>query len=268
MLEAAKDTYDLSSAAATALLASFVYAIHNLSALKPRHVALQLRTIWKDDTDSNSTTFLDSDGSANNNLGRPAPFPNATDSQWHHVVLTSLPSNASGYQVYLDGALVAQQPLLSDQGIIEVTGGNPIVLSQAPIMLCSRSDGAPDRHLTGSVTHLTIYNEAVGPSGVRSLYAAVPLPAAAPAPGPVSSPVVHSLQNVASEQQQATLCFLGDSVPGVSACSSGSCIPVPTDALFGNLKLAGEHPLSYQLPSSCSAWNNIAQHPALATLLW
>ena len=205
------------------------------------HDGLQLRTIFKDDSDSNSTTFLDSDGSANNNLGRPAPFPNATDSQWHHVVLTTLPSNASGYQVYLDGALVAQQPLLSGQGIIEVTGGNPVTLSQAAIMLCSRSDGAPDRHLTGSVTHLTIFNKAVGPSGVRSLFEAIPLPAAAPAQGPVSNSIIHSLQNVASEQQQAALCFLGDSVPGVSSCSSGSCVPVPTDALFGNLKLAGEH---------------------------
>ena len=188
--------------------------------------------------DSNSTTFLDSDGSANNNLGRPAPFPNATDSLWHHVVLTTLPSNDSGYQVYLDGALVAQQPLLSGQGIIEVTGGNPVMLSQAAIMLCSRSDGAPDRHLTGSVTHLTIFNEAVGPSGVRSLYEAVPLPAAAP--GPVSDSIVHSLQNIASEQQQAVLCFLGDSVSGIGACSSGSCVPVPMDALFGRLKLAGQ----------------------------
>lgn len=203
---------------------------------------MQVRVIYKDSTDSDTMAFLDSDGSANNNLKRPTPFPNATDSQWHHLVLTTLPSNTSGYALYLDGALVAQQPLPTGQGSIEVDGGHPILLSEAAIMLCSRSDGVSSRHLTGSVTHLMLFDEALGPSGVRALHQAVPFPAAAPAPGPVSDSIVHSLQNVAAEQQQAVLCFVNNSVPGVSSCSSGqTCAPVPTDSFFANLKLAGEH---------------------------
>ncbi len=205
-----------------------------------------MRVIFKDDDDSDAMTFLDSDGSANNNLKRPKPFPNATDSDWHHFVLTTHQTNQSGYLIYLDGVLVAQQPLLSGQGNIEVSGGDPFIVTQARIMLCSRSDGADSRHLSGSVTHLTIFNEAISPSGARALYEAVPAAStpAALAPGPavpVSASIVASLQNLASEQQQSALCFVGDSVPGISACSNGqTCIPVNPDALFGNLRVAGE----------------------------
>lgn len=39
------------------------------------------------------------------------------------------------------------------------------------IYLCGRADGAPDRHFTGSVTHLALYNEALTPLQIRMIFA-------------------------------------------------------------------------------------------------
>ena len=39
------------------------------------------------------------------------------------------------------------------------------------IYLCGRADGAPDRHFTGSVAHLALYNEALTPLQIRMIFA-------------------------------------------------------------------------------------------------
>ena len=39
------------------------------------------------------------------------------------------------------------------------------------IYLCGRADGAPDRHFSGSVAHLALYNEALTPLQIRMIFA-------------------------------------------------------------------------------------------------
>ena len=43
-------------------------------------------------------------------------------------------------------------------------------MGNGAIYLCGRADGAPDRHFTGSVAHLALYNEALTPLQIRMIY--------------------------------------------------------------------------------------------------
>lgn len=65
--------------------------------------------------------------------------------------------------MYIDGLLAAQAPGL---GGTVADGGDPIQLNTADIFLCSRADGNPARHFTGSITHLALWNGALSASQV------------------------------------------------------------------------------------------------------
>lgn len=71
-----------------------------------------VRTVVKDDNDNETTSFLDSDGTYNNNQPRLSNSAlRVTDGLWHFVTLTNRLDGKPGYLVYLDGSLVAQLPL-------------------------------------------------------------------------------------------------------------------------------------------------------------
>jgi hypothetical protein len=80
------------------------------------------------------------------------------------------------FLVYIDGRLAATMPPVdfntsgADAASFEVDGGNPLQLGRGAIYLCGRADNAPDRHFTGAVTHLALYNDILTPLEIRMLF--------------------------------------------------------------------------------------------------
>jgi len=78
--------------------------------------------------------------------------------------------------VYIDGRLAATMPPVdfntsgADAASFEVDGGDPLQLGRGAIYLCGRADNAPDRHFTGAVTHLALYNDILTPLEIRMLF--------------------------------------------------------------------------------------------------
>ena len=63
--------------------------------------------------------------------------------------------------MYIDGLIAGQLPLPGTTNATD--GGQPIQLDTADIFLCSRSDADPERHFSGSITHLGLWSEALTP---------------------------------------------------------------------------------------------------------
>lgn len=58
----------------------------------------------------------------------------------------------------------------SDNVTKTIDGGDPIYLN-SPITLCGRVDADPERAFSGRLTALTIFDDALSPNQVASLYA-------------------------------------------------------------------------------------------------
>jgi hypothetical protein len=75
------------------------------------------------------------------------------------------------WQVYVDGKFAARLPppgyKSTGNDTFVVDGGMPLKLDTGNIYLCGRADGDPDRHYSGSIAHLQIFDETLKPSQVR-----------------------------------------------------------------------------------------------------
>ena len=142
-----------------------------------------IRTIVKDDDDVyegiHSETFLDSDGITSSNQERDVPgHIDVDDDTWHMVTVSTRPDGEDGYAVYLDGLLAASNFLpgpdrTAPNGMpFHVDGGGPMFLD-GRIYLCGRSDLHKERHFTGKITHLSLFDQALSPENVASLYVSV-----------------------------------------------------------------------------------------------
>jgi hypothetical protein len=70
-----------------------------------------VRTAVKDDNDNSTTSFLDSDGTYDNDENRTdSNQKHVTDGLWHFITLTSRIDGQKGYMLYVDGSLAAQLP--------------------------------------------------------------------------------------------------------------------------------------------------------------
>jgi hypothetical protein len=77
--------------------------------------------------------------------------------------------------VYVDGKFAARLPPPGYKSTVNdtfvVDGGMPLKLDSGNIYLCGRADGDPDRHYSGSIAHLQIFDETLKPSQVWFLAA-------------------------------------------------------------------------------------------------
>ena len=79
------------------------------------------------------------------------------------------------------------------------------------IVLCSRDDLSDERHFSGSITHLSLYDTALTAEQISNLYSSVPIRAPSPAPAPSPGGLQPSAwldQYNASEFLQASRCSL------------------------------------------------------------
>ena len=149
-----------------------------------------VRAVVHDTDDPDGQAFLDSDGRYGDNAARPAAAapgkmgggaPDPMDGAWHAVTLTSRPDRGDGYLMYLDGQLAGSMPPaaadVARNATLIVGGGSPLGVSRGSIFLCGRSDGAPDRHFSGSVSHLAAWDRALSPDEVGALFNSVPVAA-------------------------------------------------------------------------------------------
>ncbi|KAG1665487.1 hypothetical protein FOA52_007619 [Chlamydomonas sp. UWO 241] len=152
-----------------------------------------VRAVVKDSTDSGSDTFLDSDGavgdstrSAPLNSSKGAYHSNISDSEWHHLVLTTSPiPGKRGFTIYVDGWRVADlpptnNPELAPEALFPTDGGEPIMLT-GPISVCGRADLDPSRTFAGRVSQLMIFDEALTANDINELWYAQMFPADAAA---------------------------------------------------------------------------------------
>jgi hypothetical protein len=128
---------------------------------------------------------LDSDGHYNDNTARPVVpqngAPDLLDGAWHAITLTSRPDREDGYILYVDGARAAAMPpdraLVAANATLIVGGGSPLGVGRGAAFLCGRSDGAADRHFSGSVSHLAAWDRALSPDEVKAVVGSVPVAA-------------------------------------------------------------------------------------------
>lgn len=57
--------------------------------------------------------------------------------------------------------------------LTQVDGGDPMQLT-GEIVLCSRDNVTQDRHFSGSLAHLSLFNTTLTPQHISALYAVVP----------------------------------------------------------------------------------------------
>eukprot|EP00884_Botryococcus_braunii_P015271 jgi/Botrbrau1/2427/Bobra.0395s0049.1 len=173
---------------------------------EPGHIAFGvLRGVVKDATDAYvgdaSVTFLDSDGQVSNSEGgRPVKqTPNVTDGEWHMLTLTTPSGGGKGYQMYIDGGLVAEMSPGSNNLQRSVDGGDPMYID-GKINLCARSNMMADRFYDGRIAQLSIFDSSLSPGEVRQIYLAgqVSSPDSAQASSPVSGPTTSVLPDYAS----------------------------------------------------------------------
>ena len=72
-----------------------------------------VRAVVKDenDNDNATTSYLDSDGTYNNNQTRTNQGQkHVTDGRWHFITLTTRVDGGKGFMLYIDGSLAAQLP--------------------------------------------------------------------------------------------------------------------------------------------------------------
>lgn len=71
-----------------------------------------VRTVVSDGSDSDIASYLDSDGTYDNNNERTAAnLKNVSDGDWHFVTVTTRLDQLKGFMVYIDGTLAAQLPV-------------------------------------------------------------------------------------------------------------------------------------------------------------
>lgn len=91
-----------------------VFAPDSVNVFLPEsgHPAFGLvRSVVKDGDDNNTTSFLDSDGTYNNNENRTDQGQkHVTDGLWHFIMLTTRIDGGKGFMLYVDGSLAAQLP--------------------------------------------------------------------------------------------------------------------------------------------------------------
>jgi len=142
-----------------------------------------VRAVVHDTDDPDGQAFLDSDGRYGDNAVRePATgAPDPADGAWHHVALTSRPDREDGYLLYMDGALSGSMPPdaadVARNATLIVGGGSPLGIARGSVFLCGRSDGASDRHFSGSVSHLAAWDRALSPDEVAAVFGSVPVAA-------------------------------------------------------------------------------------------
>lgn len=141
-----------------------------------------LRAIVLDTTDPiedpTDPTYLDSDGCVvDPDCTAASEFRSAdpADGQWHQIVLSTSPNEGDkGFRIFIDGAeaaaMVDGNDYLSNLGTIHTaTGGEALDLG-GDIHLCSRVDENENRFLSGSITQLKIWNEALTDHQIQDLY--------------------------------------------------------------------------------------------------
>jgi hypothetical protein len=138
-----------------------------------------------DANDAGGATWLDSDGVASSSAnltqrapGDGAPLAAVDDGGWHMVTLSTLPSRAPGYALFVDGApageLFAAKRL--PDGAYATPAGGDAVLMTGNITLCARADLAESdeeaRYYDGAVAHLAVFDAPLTAEHVALLYAA------------------------------------------------------------------------------------------------
>lgn len=73
-------------------------------------------------------------------------------------------SDMQGFQIWVDGLLLAEASSLNE--VVIVDGGRPIFID-SDLVLCGRSDYSPNRYFDGKVAHLSIFDTALDNSTVR-----------------------------------------------------------------------------------------------------
>jgi hypothetical protein len=72
--------------------------------------------------------------------------------------------------VYIDGIFAAQLPPVGYKAKLNETfavdGGHSMKMGTGDIFLCGRADGSRDRHYSGSIAHLQIFDDILNPSQV------------------------------------------------------------------------------------------------------
>jgi len=142
------------------------------------------RVILKDSTDEyegeRSETYLDSDGLISDNDARDTPgHVDLEDGQWHMLTVTTRPDGGDGYAIFVDGILgganflpKTEEQARTGQMPFAVDGGQRMMLDGS-IFLCGRNDGHPERHFKGQVSHLSLFDTALTPSEIASLFVSV-----------------------------------------------------------------------------------------------
>ena len=77
--------------------------------------------------------------------------------QLHYCWLFKLCRMLQGFQIWVDGLLMAQTDL---------NGGQPFA-NVSTIVLCGRSDLAPERFFDGKIAHFALYDQAIDNNTVR-----------------------------------------------------------------------------------------------------
>ena len=117
------NTSDFSGALFEYLYSHSAYGIHNtMDAFAPNTINIYLpeqehpafgvvRAIVKDETDPDTSSFLDSDGLYNSNEPpTDDSFVHVTDGDWHFISVSSRLDGQRGFLIYVDGSLASQLP--------------------------------------------------------------------------------------------------------------------------------------------------------------
>jgi hypothetical protein len=128
--------------------------------------------------------YIDSDGAWMNNSPRDTPgHVDLEDGRWHMITLSTMPGGGSGFTVYMDGVLAAvSPPRLLLEGMLQspdagalgfgVDGGGPFT-PQGRLKLCGRSDSHPERHYTGRLAQVELFDTFLTPDQVFAKFLGV-----------------------------------------------------------------------------------------------
>ncbi|KAK9823790.1 hypothetical protein WJX72_005525 [[Myrmecia] bisecta] len=218
-----------------------------------------VRAIVKDSLSANlgapSQSFLDSDGLVGA-LTRPATFPARQagqlllqDGKWHMVTLTTHTDSSAGFEMWIDGALVASesanQTYTGSDGVVKtLDGGHPVYLDDN-IILCGRSRGDDTRGYNGRLAQLALWDAALTPDQIAAIYSygigssANSAASSAPATAPASSTSASWVEgaSAASPLPAKSISVMGKQVcalrentalgtPGCSSPSADTCIAI------------------------------------------
>ncbi|KAK2080285.1 hypothetical protein QBZ16_000138 [Prototheca wickerhamii] len=139
-----------------------------------------------DDRQGNSSVplYLDSNGCVsqiNCTDSNGLALFNSSAPQWHLLGLTTPANGSRGYDMYIDGSLVASVGELAYTdymgGLHSVNGGDAMNMT-GDLTLCARSDLEASRFFTGDVTQLRVWNQSLSAAQFAALYQQTAAPAA------------------------------------------------------------------------------------------